>query len=158
MLQRDRSKGQNTVTNADRRWFEQTVDGLTTHVDQQSSPPLKSEPQREGDSLTRAEVELQAMTADAPEAVRKALADEVAYQRRLAAAADERAQRLDLLHQRLEPDQRAALERYLAQQGVHLQDYPQPEPGPDGEPMLPSSLDRARQRMVEDYEREEPER
>ncbi|MBO6674099.1 MAG: MobA/MobL family protein [Rhizobiales bacterium] len=140
-----------TVT-TDRRWFEQAVDGLAAADERQ---PAKPDQQVEQSGPA---AELQALTADAPDAVREALAAEIAYQQQLAAVADERTQRLDLLHERLEPDQRAALERYLGEQRQNYQDYPQPEPGPDGEPMLPSSLDRARRRMTDDYEREEPER
>ncbi|MFN3225427.1 MAG: MobA/MobL family protein [Hyphomicrobiales bacterium] len=141
---------------AERRWFEQRNEQSSARPEE---PPVQQPlPDDDMAPLNREEAELRQLIVEAPEPTGQALIDEIAYQRRLAELAEDRAQRLDFLHERLDPEQRVLLERYLNKQRQYDRDYPLPEPGPDGQPMSPSDLDRARQAMQAEHEREEPER
>lgn len=149
-------------------WFDRAVAGTRTSellLDQAANMRERYDLERGNGHLTpRIEMtpderQLQDAVAGAPENLRSLVEAEMMHQRVSAKAAQIQEQRLEVLHQRLEPAQREALERYMLKQQDQQRVYPQPEPGPHGDPYLPSELDRARAKMQKDYEREdEPQR
>lgn len=148
-------------------WFDRAVAGVRTSellleqtANQQDRTELEQGKGRLTDqhALTADERQLREAVAEAPENLRALVDAEMIHQRVTAEAAKLQQQRLEFLHQRLAPEQREALERYMLKQQDQQQAYPQPEPGPNGDPYLPSELDRARARMQEEHERDEPQR
>lgn len=148
-------------------WFDRAVEGSRTSellLEQAANMRERYDLERgEGRLTPRIEMtpderQLQDAVAAAPENIRSLVEAEMMHQRISAKAAEVQKQRLEVLHQRLKPEQREALERYMLKQQDQQQAYPQPEPGPNGDPYLPSELDRARARMQKEHERDEPQR
>lgn len=108
---------------------------------------------------TREEQALRESIANAPEAIRYQVEAQILAERARRLRNQDEANRLDYLTQQLEPEQLQRFERFVQAERESDHGYPLPEPGPYERPHSPGELAMARQRMADEYERDdEPDR
>lgn len=107
---------------------------------------------------SREEHELLEAARQASPELRRKIEDEVISERMRRIRARDDADRLAELERRMNPTLRERFETYVAGSRDEERDYPRPEPGPYYDPYSPAELDKARERLREDYERDEDER
>ncbi|MBB4305536.1 hypothetical protein GGD81_004616 [Rhodobium orientis] len=107
---------------------------------------------------TREERELLAMAEGATPEVKTRLKEIVITERMRRIRAEDDAERLAEFEQQMDPSLRERLEDFVVGSRQGEPEYAPPEPGPDYEPTSPARLQRAQEKMIEEYERDEPDR
>ena len=107
---------------------------------------------------TREERELLALADGASPQVRNRIKEIVVEERMRHIRAEDDAKRLAKFEKEMDPSLRERLEDFVVGSRRGEPEYAPPEPGPDYEPTSPARLRRAEEEMIEEYERDEPER
>lgn len=139
---------------AKKDWFDNAYERVQAEQ-RSANNTITDEDLRDRTGLTvesEAERQLLLSTQNAPTAIRVLVETELAHQQDQRQVAKEQEARLEVLAEHLTPDQQQALNTVLEENA--RQQPPYPEPGPHHEPYSQSELKKAREHMVEEYERE----